>query len=75
MQSFNFLNCMELNDVGSDYEGVATKCGTEAQIANIADIMTCYKGSDAVAMEHEIAVKTDSLSPSHQWVPWVTVND
>jgi hypothetical protein len=66
---------METNDVGTDYEGVANKCGTNNQIANIADILSCYKGSDAVAMEHAVAVKTSSLSPSHQWVPWVTVND
>jgi len=69
------MNCVEQYDSTTDYEGVANKCGTQAKLTNLADIMTCYKGTDAVALEHEIAVKTDALSPSHQWVPWVTVND
>jgi interferon gamma-inducible protein 30 len=73
--SFNFMNCMETNDVGTDYEGVANKCATDTKIANIADIISCYKGSDAIAMEHAVAVKTESLSPPHKYVPWVTVND
>ena len=74
-QSFEFLNCIEANDNTTDYEGVANKCATQAQLTNLSDIMTCYKGTDAEALEHEVAVKTEALSPSHQWVPWVTVND
>jgi interferon gamma-inducible protein 30 len=69
------MNCMEKNDVGTDYMGVANKCGTDHQIANIADILSCYNGPDAIDMEHAVAVKTASLSPPHKWVPWVTVND
>lgn len=36
--------------------------------------MSCYKGADAVSMEHTVALQTEALSPPHQWVPWVTVD-
>jgi interferon gamma-inducible protein 30 len=75
VQYFNFLNCVETLDTTTDYEGVANKCGTEAQLGNLDDIMSCYKGTDAQALEHQIALKTEALSPPHKWVPWVTVND
>lgn len=75
VQYFNFLNCVEKSDTTSDYSGVASKCGTEAQIGNMDQVMACFTSSDKVALEHEIAVKTDALNPPHKWVPWVTVND
>jgi interferon gamma-inducible protein 30 len=75
VQLFNFMNCMETNDVGTDYEGVANKCATDSKIANIEDIMKCYNGPDASLFEHYVAAKTEQLSPPHQYVPWVTVRD
>ena len=75
VQYFNFLNCVETLDSSTDYEGIATKCATQAQLTNLDDIMSCYQGTDAEALEHEVALKTEALSPPHKWVPWVTVDD
>lgn len=36
--------------------------------------MGCYKGEDAIKYEHAIALKTESLSPAHTYVPWVVAN-
>jgi interferon, gamma-inducible protein 30 len=74
-QYFNFLNCVESSDTGRDYETVAKNCASSAGVTNIDDIMSCYRGSDASAMEHQVALKTEALNPPHKWVPWVTVND
>ena len=69
------MNCVESNDVGVDYLGVSHKCAKTAGISNIEEILSCYKGPDANSLEHEVALKTEALSPPHKWVPWVTVND
>ena len=74
LQKFGFLKCIEWNEGMSYDEEVTKKCATEAKITNIDDILSCYKGEDAIKYEHVIAQKTESLSPSHQYVPWVLVN-
>ena len=72
---FEFLKCVEQKDGGSkDYEGVAQACATQANIKNGADIVSCYKGEDAIKYEHAIAVQTAALSPAHTYVPWVVAD-
>lgn len=39
------MKCIEANDTTSDYDTVATTCGTKAKLKNTADILTCYKGT------------------------------
>ena len=35
----------------------------------------CVHGDLGNKLEHEMAVKTESLDPPHYGVPWVTLND
>merc|ERR1719503_88026 len=73
--SYEFLNCVESKDGASkDYEGVAKECATQAKITNGDDIVSCYNSEDAIKYEHALALKTDALSPSHQYVPWVVAD-
>ena len=32
------------------------------------------QGAEGNSLEHEMGVKTESLSPSHTFVPWIVVN-
>jgi interferon gamma-inducible protein 30 len=72
-KSFEFINCIETSDSGTDYETLAKSCATSGDVDNIDDILSCYNGADAILLEHAIAQQTEGLSPSHTYVPWVTV--
>lgn len=52
---------------------VATQCAEKAQI-NFNQIVNCTRYPLGNQLQHINAVKTDSLQPQHQYVPWVTVN-
>jgi len=75
-KAFDFVNCIEHNDesrTSHDYDSVLDKCATEASIAKSqsAQIKTCYTGSQGNSLEHAMALSTENLSPSHEYVPWV----
>jgi len=70
-KSFEFINCIETSDTGTNYEELAKSCATSTNVDEIEDILTCYNGEDAVKYEHEIAQATEALSPAHTYVPWV----
>ena len=36
--------------------------------------LTISQGAEGNSLEHEMGVKTESLSPSHTFVPWIVVN-
>jgi len=70
-KSFEFINCIEKSDQGTNYEDLAKSCATETNVDEIEDILSCYNGEDAIKYEHEIAQATEALSPAHTYVPWV----
>lgn len=37
-------------------------------------ISRCTYGAEGNSLEHEMGVKTESLNPPHQYVPWLTMN-
>ena len=51
----------------------ARKCAARHTV-EWGPIIKCYSGAEGNALEHQIAQKTDALSPAHQYVPWITVN-
>ena len=70
-QSFDFIDCIEDNDVDNQYEKTAKQCAKKAKIDVIDDILACFNGNDAIKFEHEMAQATAALSPAHTYVPWV----
>ncbi|KAM6948775.1 LOW QUALITY PROTEIN: gamma-interferon-inducible lysosomal thiol reductase [Aplochiton taeniatus] len=60
--AFPIIYCMESS---TDVIKAAQKC---------VDIMSCCEGDKGNKLMHENAVKTNSLKPSHNYVPWVTIN-
>ncbi|XP_062337713.1 gamma-interferon-inducible lysosomal thiol reductase-like [Osmerus eperlanus] len=38
------------------------------------NVMSCVKGDLGNGLMHQNAMKTDALKPSHQYVPWITIN-
>ncbi|RUS87390.1 hypothetical protein EGW08_004844 [Elysia chlorotica] len=68
---FPFINCMEKSY--KQPEEAAKQCSTSFAVP-LEDILKCSKSDFGNKLEHEMAAKTDALEPSHQYVPWITVN-
>ena len=65
-----FIQCLEYygaTDTNANY------CAGVNQM-DYNTIMQCVLGNQGDEVEHEMAVKTNSLSPPHQYVPWFTMN-
>ncbi|OEU09006.1 GILT-domain-containing protein [Fragilariopsis cylindrus CCMP1102] len=77
---FEFLNCIENHDenrdMDQDYYNIAFKCAIEANLkdAVVEEIKICSTSQEGNELEHEMAVKTESLIPPHTYVPYVVVN-
>ena len=72
---FNYISCVEEKVSGTNYDSVVSTCAKQAGVESLTqDILTCFKGSEGSTLEHAMAQATDSLSPSHQYVPWITVD-
>jgi interferon gamma-inducible protein 30 len=63
---------MESNDK-DDVMTAAQQCGTQLNIP-LDNVLKCAKTRIGNGLEHQMAVKTDMLQPTHTYVPWVTVN-
>ncbi|XP_051990350.1 gamma-interferon-inducible lysosomal thiol reductase-like [Xyrauchen texanus] len=64
--------CMES---GTDVLKAAQPClGIYKPDITWDSIMECVKGDLGNKLMHENAMKTDALKPSHQYVPWITIN-
>ncbi len=66
----NFIVCLESNYKG-DFDQTAAKCLDEAKLA---ELQNCLNSEESSVFQHEMAEKTNSLQPPHQWVPWVVVD-
>lgn len=74
--SFNYSHCIAsyLNTQRRvDFPKAARKCANEQNI-NYDQIDACANGQLGNQLEHQMAVRTRALNPSHNYVPWVTIN-
>lgn len=77
---FKYIDCIEHNDESrdptQDYYKVAIACAELAGLKDdvVSDMQDCATGMEGNQLEHEMAVKTDSLNPPHTYVPYVVVN-
>ena len=62
---------MESND--GDVKDVATKCAQSFSI-NLDDTFACTTNPMGNLLQHNNAVLTENLKPTHTYVPWVTLN-
>jgi len=62
-----FVVCLEERE-GQGWDAGLTQCLTADQQK---EVKSCTQSTKGNQYEHEMAVKTDALSPPHQWVPWV----
>ena len=80
LQAFQYIDCIERNDESrdpsQDYYKVAMTCCKLLDLPEdtISAMEDCATGAEGIELEHEAAVKTDSLDPPHQFVPYVVVN-
>ncbi|CAF0953944.1 unnamed protein product [Brachionus calyciflorus] len=68
-----FILCMEGNKV-DDIQTAASKCGAQYSIDVDKIESDCIYNRLGNGLQHNMAVKTDSLNPPHKYVPWITVN-
>ncbi|XP_045182131.2 gamma-interferon-inducible lysosomal thiol reductase-like isoform X2 [Mercenaria mercenaria] len=68
---FPFISCMESKNI---YPDKAAKQCADAMGIDVNPIMTCANGQKGNLLEHEMALRTNALKPSHRYVPWVTIN-
>jgi len=68
-QMLPFIHCIEQSPSVQN----GKKCAETLDI-EWDPIYKCYNGSQGNYLEHEMAVATDNLKPTHQYVPWITVN-
>jgi interferon gamma-inducible protein 30 len=77
---FEFINCIENNDenrnVDQDYEKIALNCAIKINLNDtvVEEIKMCSVSKEGNELEHDMAVKTESLNPPHTYVPYVVVN-
>lgn len=64
-----FVQCMET----TPYITYGSYCAQRVG-ADWKRLRTCYQGKEGNNLQHQVALKTSSLNPRHQYVPWVTVN-
>jgi len=67
---FPIINCIEKADDGVK---AAPACVTDGKL-NWSSIEKCVNGSESNALLHKAALLTGSLTPAHQYVPWIVVN-
>ncbi|XP_075877165.1 gamma-interferon-inducible lysosomal thiol reductase [Nelusetta ayraudi] len=71
-QAFSIIYCMESS---SDVIKAAKSCvGLHDPSLDWNEVMSCVNGDIGNQLMHQNALKTKALKPSHQYVPWVTVN-
>ena len=70
-----FIYCTETNikDMETDIEKVAQDCAAKLNIP-YSELHHCMSTRLGNMLEHEMAVRTETLDPPHQYTPWVTLN-
>jgi interferon gamma-inducible protein 30 len=67
-----FIVCLETNYKGN-FDQTAQQClASEESKYNL--LLNCLSSDKANEYQHEMAEKTNSLQPAHEWVPWVVVD-
>ncbi|PVD31884.1 hypothetical protein C0Q70_07308 [Pomacea canaliculata] len=70
---FPFIHCMELSLRSYNPYEAASVCSNKTGVP-VQNILNCANSSLGNTLEHQMALKTDALQPSHEYVPWVTLN-
>lgn len=68
--AFESIHCMEASD---DPTTSASKCCAQFDL-NYDQVSSCVNSSLGNKLEHEMAMRTESLDPPHQYTPWITLN-
>jgi len=61
-------------EAGDDPLESGQGCVEQLSSLSYSDVLSCAQGAEGNSLEHEMGVKTESLSPSHTFVPWIVVN-
>lgn len=70
-KAFPFIYCLETNNPATAGSQCAKELGL---LSEYPSIQNCSEGAMGNALEHSMALKTDALNPSHEYVPWVVLN-
>lgn len=70
-----FIHCIEVSNISPTYpmKDAVEKCAKEFNMP-LNEMIQCAMTKQGNLLEHGMAMKTDALSPPHQYVPYVTLN-
>lgn len=70
-RSSSFIICLE-SDTNHDFDKAMRNCVETEEELNA--MLECLSDPKSNEWQHEMADKTESLNPPHDWVPWVIVD-
>jgi len=71
-EQLEFIYCME-GVKSEDFHEFASKCAGHVGLSSSL-LKTCFESTVGNRLQHKMAVRTNSLSPPHKYVPWIVVD-
>jgi interferon, gamma-inducible protein 30 len=70
---FPFIHCMEA-DTADNVKTASTVCAKQLNIDHMTRVYSCMNTQLGNSLQHTNGLLTESLNPTHTYVPWVTLN-
>ncbi|TRY61958.1 hypothetical protein TCAL_08269 [Tigriopus californicus] len=69
-----FMNVIACMEASNDPADATEACVKQWSKLDYDQINTCREGPKGIKLHHEMGLKTESLDPEHNFVPWIVVD-